>query len=258
VRLRRSGRGDRRRERGDARGGGDRGGARAATTTTSAGVGASPAAPRCYDLRMRSAIFGLILVAAALHAPDASACSIPAPSELVVDTAEQAVDHAAPATVATVGVAVQRGRAPKSEGCGSMAASSCDDLGIVTLTPTAPADDRTDASALGYRVRLVAGALPDGSSLWPKAVVPGVGGGLALVWIDGADDEQEPVDFTVTVAAVDRAGNEGPASAPVRVTDGGSSGGCRTRGAGDAASAGLVAMVVLAAGALARRRRQRG
>lgn len=194
-------------------------------------------------LRFGSAV--AIGAAALLRAPDAAACSIAAPSELVIDAAEQAVDHTAPGPPSAVTVSLQRGRAPQSSGCGETMSTSCDDLGFVTFFPKPPADDRTASAELGYRVRLVGGSLPSEATLWPKAIVAGAGGGLTLTWIDGANDDQEPLDFTVTLAAVDRAGNEGPPSAPVHVVDAGTSGGCRTGRSGDAGSATVLLAVLL-------------
>ncbi len=194
-----------------------------------------------------------IAAAAILGASDAAACSIAAPTELVIDAAEQAADHTAPGQPAAVTTSVQRGKAPRSSGCGEQMATSCDDLGFVTIVPTAPTDDRTASADLGYRVRLVAGALPADSTLWPKPIVAGFGGGLTLTWVDGADADQEALDFTVTLAAVDRAGNEGPPSAPVRVVDAGTSGGCRTSRSGDALSAAGLLAALLWMGAWRRR-----
>jgi hypothetical protein len=206
---------------------------------------------------MRSRTFLALLAAltALVPARDAAACDVAAPSPLVVDAAEKAVDHTPPSAPTGVTTSVRRGRGPQKQGCGATSATSCDDVGTITLAPTAT-DDRTPAAKLGYRVRLVAGALPAGASLPAGAVVP-FQGLLPITWIDGAEDDQEVIDFTVTLTAVDLAGNEGPASAPVHVTDPGGSAGCRVRGAGDAASAALLAGLILAARAIRRGRRRR-
>lgn len=211
----------------------------------------SRVAPRVCAMRL-AAIVPTAACLVGLTRP-ASACDFAGAAPLVVDAGEQRVDHAPPAKVASVGVTISRGRGPGGS-CGKRSSTSCDDLGAIVLYPTAPADDRSGPDDLGYVVRLVSGELPEGASLPVEAVVPSRGSGIVLSWIDGDTDDQEPVRFAVTVAAVDRAGNVGPASDPVPVVDEGGGSGCQT---GGRAKPGVwAALGVLAvAGGLARRRR---
>ncbi len=51
-----------------------------------------------------------------------------------------------------------------------------------------------------------------------KVPVPGKPLQFTLPWIDGATDNQEPIDFTLAVTAVDLAGNESVPSSPIRVS----------------------------------------
>ena len=85
-------------------------------------------------------------------------------------------------------------------------------------------DDQTAVENLGYQIEVATGRLPDGLVL-PTGAVRTLGGNLFLGWIDGASDDQEPLSFSLTIRAVDLAGNVGP---PVTVTvaDPGSGSGC--------------------------------
>jgi hypothetical protein len=200
-------------------------------------------------MRRRAVFLVTVGLAAAWTPTPARACSKVAPAPHVVDETLQATDQTPPVLPPLAAPRITRGKGPEPSGCGS-AASSCDDLGEIAFHAQAT-DDTTPAAKIGYLFTLEAGSLPPGLAL-PGAVEP-FAGGLAFGWIDGATDDQEPIDFTVRVVALDLAGNE---SAPqmVRVTDGsGSSGGCafaRPR----APSRGL-AFAALAALLLAARRR---
>jgi hypothetical protein len=181
-------------------------------------------------------------------------CEVASPSPLVIDPAEQAVDVTPPGQVSVVVPQLKRGVGPSGSGCGSQTATSCDDLGRLTLRVAAPAEDRTAPEQLGYRIRVVAGTPPSGLT-FPDGAVVQYAWGLDFAWIDGATNDQEPIDFVIDVAAVDRAGNQGPPSAPVRIADGGGSGkGCRVARGGDARS---FALVLAALFGLARRKRRR-
>lgn len=163
----------------------------------------------------------------------ASACEFAGPIEHVVDPAEADVDKEPPAKIETVGVEIRRGEGPEG-GC-SRTSTSCDDIGSITLVPTPPSDNRTAPNELGYRIRLVGGTLPEGLSL-PSEAWRAEGSNfpaLSLRWIDGSTDDQEAIDFTITLTAIDRAGNQGPESDPIRIHHTGSRLGCRVARGGD-------------------------
>jgi len=150
---------------------------------------------------------------------------------------------------------IKRGVGPDITG----ASTSCDDLGTLTLTMEAAEDQRTPPEEMGYRVQLAAGSLPDGLTLpaGPVRQLPLAEGDqqrakLLFVWIDGATDEQEPLDFTLDITPVDRAGLEGGA-ARVRVKHPGSDG-C---GLGRSPSSGSLALLLAALMLLGARRRRR-
>ncbi|HEY7375107.1 MAG TPA: hypothetical protein VIF57_23295 [Polyangia bacterium] len=167
----------------------------------------------------------LLCAAAFLAAPraDARACSIAGPSPYVVDASLQATDHVAP-TLGSVTVArLQRGAS--TGGCDGSGTSggTCDGLGSLALAVPA-SDDVTPATDIGYRFSLVDGALPPSFTilLGRPSTAALSDGQIWFSWSDGTDDHP-PIDFTLQVVAVDRAGNE---SAPqtVRVSD--DPGGC--------------------------------
>jgi hypothetical protein len=85
---------------------------------------------------MRWGASAVASLAAAL-AGDAWCCSIAGPP-LVIDPAEQAVDVTPPGQVAIVAPQLKRGVGPSS-GCGGQTATSCNDLGRLTLHVVAPA-----------------------------------------------------------------------------------------------------------------------
>lgn len=179
-------------------------------------------------MSLRFSALGLLLIASTFTVSrTANACSFPGPNEHAIDPAEAAIDDEPPAKIETVGIEIRRGNGPEG-GC-SQSSTSCDDIGSIAIVPTPPSDNRTASAELGYRIRLVGGGVPSGLTIPTEAlrVQSSDFPGLYLRWIDGATDDQESIDFTITLAAVDRAGNEGPESAPIRIHHAGSSSGCR-------------------------------
>jgi hypothetical protein len=193
--------------------------------------------------RLLSLLVTAVLVAA-LRA-DARACSVAGPTPYVVDASMQATDHVAPTLEPLSIASLQRGTATG----GACSGSSCDGMGSLALT-IAASDDVTPANNLGYRFSLAAGALPASFFILldqPSQVTVS-DGKIWFNWDDGTEDHA-PIDFTLQMVAIDRAGNR---SAPqmVRVTD--DPGGCaiarpHPRG---------LACIVAAALLLARRRRR--
>lgn len=153
----------------------------------------------------------------------ADACSSFGVEEAVPDTSLS--DSEAPAAVGDVDVSIKRGRAPDCR-LGTCSSSSCDDIGFLQLSFDAPEDDQTAGGDLNYQIEVVEGDAPDG--LIPSFVFrtfegPGQ---ISLQWGDGATDDQEALDFTIVVRAVDLAGNVGPDSEPIVIADSGGKAGC--------------------------------
>lgn len=129
-----------------------------------------------------------------------------------LDPQERKVDTVAPRAAVVELAKVTRGRGPVDG-----AATSCDDLGALSLKLTTPAtDDRTVPSEMGYILEHAGGTLPDGMTL-PTQAMRVMNDQVWFHWIDGATDEQEALEFAVALIAVDRAGNRSAASAPVWV-----------------------------------------
>jgi len=137
---------------------------------------------------------------------------------------------------------------------GACGGNSCEGIGTLAIGAAA-SDDLTPANGIGYQFVLVAGALPAGFTLpqGPSKVTIS-DDKIWFAWDDGATDDQEDIDFTLSVVAIDAAGNE---SAPqtVRVSDhpGFGCAVARRRSTRD----GLACVVVAAAILATRRRRAR-
>jgi hypothetical protein len=165
----------------------------------------------------RAALLLIVAVAAVAGLPaDARACSIAGPVEHVVDPSMQATDQTPPTLPPNIETTIKRGMGPQQQGCGQ-GSSSCDDLGVITIAARAT-DDVTPPTRIGYRLTLAAGSPPAGLQLPAYPVEFAGGGGVALAWRDGATDDQEAIDFTLKIVAIDLAGNESAAQT-VRVSD---------------------------------------
>jgi hypothetical protein len=145
----------------------------------------------------------------------AESCSF-ALTQHETDAAEQKLDRQPPDRVEATVVRIMRGRAPGPE------STSCDDIGVIEIELRRFEDDRTPRQRLGYRLALVEGTLPDGMRLPAEALRAFVTAGtpvrIPLPWLDGATDAQEPFEFSLTVTAIDLAGNGGAPSLPVRIS----------------------------------------
>jgi MYXO-CTERM domain-containing protein len=207
---------------------------------------------------MRKTLLTLALAAAgAAGVSRAHACSVPGPQALAIDGTHVG---AAPGAVGEVTYTVTRGKGPKGSGCGSVSESSCDDIGGVALHFKASVDPDSDRRAVGYRVRLVSGVVPTGVPIIAEPMLPFFDDAAATEatiyfhWSDGETDDQERIDFSITLTPVDANGNEGPTSPVVRVVNDGDGGGCSVRG-GPAGSAfvPLAALAMIVARRFARR-----
>jgi len=122
-------------------------------------------------------------------------------------------------------VEVSRGRGLGCNGINSWEGSSLDDAGMIVISITPPSDDRTPAELIGYRVIHLEGDLQ--GELSPDYDFRIEGEAIYLHWIDGRTDDQEPIDLTIAIQAIDLAGNLGARSDPVTIRHPGS-GGCAT------------------------------
>ncbi len=202
--------------------------------------------------RLTAVGIGVAVVALAAGADPARACGV---SEVPasIDPSLKAVDHSPPVLRSAPSVTITRGHGPTNPGCsGGSDVTSCDDLGELVFT-VAGTDDMTPADHLGYSFSLVSGKLPEGFALPATPLQAQSATSVALFWVDGAIDGQEPLGFTLQVVAVDGAGNE---SAPqlVRVQTS-SDGDCRVAGT-SSPSGGAAALLGAAVVALAARRRR--
>lgn len=177
-------------------------------------------------MRPIAAIAIAILLGAGVTA-DLFACSIGVILH-ELDPREVEIDRVAPQKPVLEVSNVTRGRGAEVHGDGTMSVSSCDDIGWIELRfVESPRDDRSSRADLGFIVKVVEGSLP----LMPAGDGDGHGyrgGGatgevLALSWIDGATDEQEPIDLTLTVSVVDLGGNRSEPSERIRIQHSGRS-----------------------------------
>lgn len=200
---------------------------------------------------MRGLAVGVVAVGALFPSP-ADACESVAPDYLQIDTPPE-LDTTPPEAPTLTEVRIGRSYGPRDEGC-SQSASSCDGFGTVGIQIQPGKDDRTAPQDLGYLVRVRGGSLPGGATPSDRPVLL-LSGGLYVSFPDPGPDDQEPIDVTFEVVAVDRAGNE---SAPTvaRATSPGD-GGCALSGR---AHSGIFArvVVVLALSVLVLRRARRG
>ena len=208
---------------------------------------------RCMWNRFLALACGIAAIALPTLAAPARACTFPGNQPYYVDPQAKATDTTPPSAAIVTVQSTKRGKGPERQGCGQ-SVSSCDDLGTILLRVSAT-DDQTEPTSLGYRVELTSGNLPAGLSLPTTAVSPALSGGLMLVWIDGASDDQEALSFVLSIRAVDLAGNEGPPTS-VEVHDPGA-GGCTMNGHNPADSPLALMAVLLAIVVLRRRGRRR-
>jgi hypothetical protein len=158
-----------------------------------------------------------VLVAAAVVAAprtDARACMPLGGAAHVVIASMQATDQVPPALPAIPPPDIHRSDGSNQGGCGT----DCPDVGIVSFAAVAT-DDTTPPDKIGYRFTLAAGQLPAGFTL-PAAALDPQSVSVSLFW---SADRGQPIDFTLSVVAIDAAGNESPPQT-VRVAD--DPGGC--------------------------------
>jgi hypothetical protein len=167
-----------------------------------------------------------------------------------LDAQAQGTDSTPPGLPTVSVERIGRGKGPQRSGCGE-SGTSCDDLGTITLLVNAT-DDQTSAESMGYQVELASGSLPSGLDI-PSAAVRTMGGRLYFYWIDGNTDDQEAVSFSLTIRAVDLAGNVGE-PATIAISDPGSGSGCTVARRGPASGWHCTAVGILLLAFLLRRR----
>jgi hypothetical protein len=182
------------------------------------------------------------LLVFAMAVPVASACKPGSLPLHVIDAQAQVSDTTPPGPVTVTVSEISRGKGPDTNWAScSQSASSCDDIGTVTLQVSAE-DDQSPPDKLGYQLQLADGQLPSGLTL-PTDAVRTLAGALYLYWNDGASDDQEAISFSLAIRAVDLAGHLGPASTVV-IHDPGS-GGCSLPARRPNAPWPLVAVTIL-------------
>ena len=156
----------------------------------------------------------LLLLCLGTAAP-AVACSYLGHEPHEIDPAEQGVDTEPPGQAEVLELFVEREEK-----------SLCP--GFIYLLMTPAEDDRTNPESIGYFLAVVDGNRPGNLTFAghssinePVLIIPDQDppGQAGLLMTLENDDVRSPVDFTVTVTAVDLAGNRGPASEPFRIFD---------------------------------------
>jgi hypothetical protein len=211
-------------------------------------------------MRTLLAVLGVVGVMVTSASP-AQACTYIPPTPFVVDPSQVGVDTVPPTQVKVTTVSVYRD--PYRSG------ASCWD-GIATITVDTPADDRTSAEAIGFRMEVVDGTSPElYTNFYPGPVMGSPGeSGQFLLYLPWSEPEPDPavlppIRFTVRITPMDAAGNPGP-STDVVVADpgGGDGGGCSaspgSRGIGLVPLVMLLVVATSFAGILRRRERVRG
>jgi hypothetical protein len=164
-----------------------------------------------------SALFVAALAAAlACSARPAAACVWAAPGftpdVYEVDPALRATDSVPPSAFTEVSAFAYRspGVVCKGNTCTS---HSCGDSAAVELSFAMPSDDQTSNADLGYRIDLLEGEIPQSMLDHVGQVRP-----LTSILVFAVSfQEVTTLDAVISLVAVDRAGNESPASAPVHI-----------------------------------------
>jgi uncharacterized protein (TIGR03382 family) len=211
---------------------------------------------------MRSIVRNSFFVAIGFAAWSASllqparACSLSPQTEHTLDPGEETADTTAPG--APVLGALRVSRQPSLPGCQDSGA--CDGTGLISFAITAPADDRTPGAEMGYRLEL-ASNVPN--VFPPDETVRVDSEGRIYIYFN---DQDQALDFTLSVRAVDLGGNVGePATIEVSheggvgcLDDGnppapapGEGGGCSAAGS----SPGALVLASMALALVVRRRR---
>jgi hypothetical protein len=155
--------------------------------------------------------FGTVLLASAvvLEAAPALACRLLSMEFHQVDAGLHALDTSAPGRPTVVEVEAFR-RAGMTCTDASCVWNSCGDTGTVRIALAPSADDDTPPSQLGYRLSLVAGAVPESM----QAMIGVDLAGDRPLFLRPSFEEVATLDAVLTAVAIDAAGNESPPSEP--------------------------------------------
>lgn len=130
-----------------------------------------------------------------------------------IEAAERAIDDQAPGRVESQLVVLWPGN---GDDLLSDTDAVCVGDAMVEIQILSAEDDRTQPADMGYRLILIDGELPE-DAYFPQEPVRAYDGFLYVLWGVGRFEPIRAVDFTIVIAAVDRAGNEGPRSEPIRI-----------------------------------------
>jgi hypothetical protein len=135
------------------------------------------------------------------------------PNVYEVDPALRATDSVPPSafTAVTAFAYQSPGTVCKGNTCTSQ---SCGDSAAVELSFAPPTDDQTPSADLGYRIDLLEGEIPQSMLGQVGRLRPLTSTTLVF---DVSFQEVATLDAMIALVAVDRAGNESPASAPIHV-----------------------------------------
>ena len=188
-------------------------------------------------MRVRS--FGTMLLASAvlLGSAPALACRLLSMEFHQVDAELHEIDTSAPGRPTVVQVDAYR-RAGMTCTDASCVWNSCGDTGTVRIALAPSAEDDTPPSQLGYRLSLVAGAVPESMQGLIGVDLAGAG----PLFLRPSFDEVATIDAVLTAVAIDAAGNESAPSEPFVVQFGG----CTLTAMGDQCEGDLEAAAELA------------
>lgn len=137
---------------------------------------------------------------------------------LTVDPAMRWFDHVPPGRPEVRVQRISRGVGPIISG-EFMTSTSCDDIGSIQFEIDVR-DNYYSPLELGYAIAVVE-VVAQGQLMVPsEPIVSGLAdfrSGISWRWTDGAVDEQELIDLTVVLRAIDPAGNVSEPSEPVRI-----------------------------------------
>lgn len=136
----------------------------------------------------------------------AEACSYAPIPVHQVDPALAQQDQAAPSVPIVTTTDNSRRLGTDCSG-GSCTESSCGDTAQVTIEFAASTDDSTDASAIGYGLRVVSGTLPGYTNGVPAQTLGGLEDGSGTLWLRMSFDAIAELEAVVVLQAVDAAGN---------------------------------------------------